>query len=197
MKIIGLTGNSGSGKSAVADILRESGGYIIDCDMIAHSNMLRNGIAYNDIISEFGNGITDEGGEINRKRLGGIVFNDKNKLELLNRITHKYITDEVNRQIEEIKNKPREYKCIVIDAPLLIEAGLEALVNEIWVVSAGINKKIERIMVRDDITKDMAIARLKNQRSDEELIKRADVVIYNNGDDICELREMVNNKFKE
>lgn len=197
MKIIGLTGNSGSGKSAVADILRESGGYIIDCDMIAHNNMSQNGVAYNDIVSEFGKDILDEGGEINRKKLGEIVFNDKEKLRLLNSITHKYITYEVNRKIQEIKNKHGEYKCIVIDAPLLIEAGLECLADEIWVVSAGINKKIDRIMVRDGITRDMAIARLKNQRSDEELIKWADVIIYNNGDDIYELREMVNNKFKE
>ncbi len=177
MKIIGLTGNSGCGKGSVAAIMAQQGAVILDCDEIAHSNMARGGIAYNDIVESFGSEILNANGEINRKALGNIVFNDKNKLELLNSITHKYITEKINEYIEKNSSK----KCVVIDAPLLIEAGLEKCCDSVFAVYAPLETRVERIMLRDNIDRESALLRFKNQMDFEEIKKYADAVIVNDG----------------
>lgn len=157
-KIIGLTGGSGSGKSTVAAALKKLGVFVIDCDKVAHENMLRGAVAYNDIVDEFGSTILTPTGEIDRKRLGNIVFNDKAALERLNRITHKHIAYKVKELIKNSDNKN-----IVIDAPLLRQAGLDSLCDEIWITDAPYNVRLDRIMERDKITRAEAESRLKNQ----------------------------------
>ncbi len=157
-KIIGLTGGSGSGKSTVASALKALGACVIDCDALAHKNMAVGGIAYNEIVQEFGNAILAASGEIDRKKLGNIVFNDKKALSCLNAITHKHI---VNR-VKELIIKAKE-EIIVIDAPLLRQAGLESLCNEVWITDAPYEIRLARIMERDGITKQAAENRLKNQ----------------------------------
>lgn len=186
MKVIGLTGNSGCGKGAVASVMAEQGALIIDCDKIAHENMMSYGIAYGDIVSAFGKGILGSDGEIDRKALGSVVFNDGNKLELLNSVTHKYITEEVKRRIYLNKDK----KCIVIDAPLLIEAGLDKMCDSIWAVYAHLEIRIERVMLRDNIDRKSAVLRFKNQMKFEDIAKIADVIIRNESD-MEELKDKV------
>lgn len=180
MKIIGLTGSSGSGKSTVCQILSELGAYIIDCDKIAHENMKKGNIAYNEIISAFGNEILLENKEIDRKALGGMVFSDKSKLLTLNSITHKYIVAMVNALIAEIKSRKSEYTSIIIDAPLLKEAGLIPVVDTVWTVTASENIRINRILKRDNINKAQVLERFKNQNTEYEKI--ADVIINNDFD---------------
>lgn len=157
-RIIGLTGGSGSGKSTVAAALKACGAFVIDCDKIAHDNMLKGGVAYNDIVEEFGKDILFADGEIDRKRLGGIVFNDSKALERLNVITHGYIVE----RVKELAAANRE-RVVVIDAPLLRKAGLDSLCDEVWVTEAPYEVRLARIVERDGITREQAEERLKNQ----------------------------------
>lgn len=194
MKIIGLTGNSGCGKSTVSDIFSKNGGHIIDADKIAHENMEFGKDTYNEIVDAFGSEILLENGEIDRKKLGRIVFSDKEKLSVLNEISLKYILEEINKRINGILENPKEYKYIVIDAPLLIETGLNMIVNEVWVVCADFLTKVDRIVLRDKISPEDAKRRLQSQTNQDELINFADIVIDNDNVSLFELEREVLSK---
>ena len=186
--IIGLTGNSGSGKGAVGRIMSDSAKYsclIIDCDVVAHENMKRGGLAYNDIINAFGSEILDENGEIDRKKLGGIVFADKEKLKLLNTITHGY----VKQRTDDIIKENTQYDFIVVDAPLLKEAGMLDSVDTVWLVKASEDTRLKRVMKRDNITAEAAKARFKNQKPFDESL--ADTIIQNDTEDKAQLIPIV------
>lgn len=174
--IIGLTGQSGSGKSIIASIIKQYNIEILDCDTIAHKNMEPDGIAYNEIVAYFGNEILNSDNTINRNRLGNIVFNDKIKLLKLNEITHRHIYDYVKKAVAESE------KTIVIDAPLLFEAGLDSLCSSIWAVVCNESIRLERVIKRDNISAEAAKARFKNQKSSEFFRQKADVVFDNSGD---------------
>ena len=181
MKVIGLTGGTGSGKSVVSKSLAEAGAVIVDADKIAHDIILKGEPAYNEIIEYYGTGILDTEGNIIRKKLGEIVFNDKEKLAFLNQCTHKYITAEVKRQIAEAKEEGTA-AAIILDAPLLLEAKLETVCDEVWVVYADPEVRAQRVMARDGITYELAKARIANQKSWDEYKAAASVVIDNSKD---------------
>lgn len=180
MQVIGLSGGTGTGKSLVCEYLIAHGAYIIDTDKIGHDIILKGEPAYGEIVAYYGDGILDEEGNIVRKRLGAIVFSDKKKLEFLNHCTHKYILEEIKRLIQNEKEKGIA-KYVVIDAPVLFEAGADKVCDTIWIVTADLPVRIQRIMKRDGIDYDMALARISNQKSPEEYAKLADVLIKNNG----------------
>ena len=181
MKVIGLTGGTGSGKSVVSKSLAEAGAVIVDADKIAHEIILKGEPAYQEIIEYYGTGILDEEGNIIRKKLGEIVFNDKEKLAFLNQCTHKYITAEVKKQIAEAKEEGTA-TAIIVDAPLLLEAKLETVCDLVWVVYAESEVRAQRVMARDGITYELAKARIANQKSWEEYKAAADAVIDNSKD---------------
>ncbi len=191
---IGLTGVSGSGKSEVSRIMKNNGAFVIDCDAIAHRNMAPDGAAYDEIADFFGRDILKEDKTIDRKKLGGIVFSDREKLAVLNSITHKYIKAEVLRLIDGHKKE----KCVVIDAPLLFEAGLEKYCAEVWGVYAPYLQRLERITKRDGISPSMAKKRFENQADGESLMKLCDVVIENDSTlEYLEKKVMTEMKNKE
>lgn len=181
MKVIGLTGGTGSGKSVVSKSLAEAGAVIVDADQIAHEIILKGKPAYQEIIAYYGTGILDEDGNIIRKKLGEIVFNDGEKLAFLNQCTHKYICAEVDRQIAAAKEAGTAI-AIVLDAPLLLEAGLEQVCDWVWVVYADPEVRAQRVMARDGVTYELAKARIANQKSWEEYKQSADIVIDNSKD---------------
>ena len=181
MKVIGLTGGTGSGKSVVSKSLAAAGAVIVDADKIAHDIILKGEPAYHEIIEYYGTGILDAEGNIIRKKLGEIVFNDKEKLAFLNQCTHKYITAEVKRQIAEAKEEGTA-AAIIVDAPLLLEAKLETVCDEVWVVYADPEVRAQRVMTRDGITYELAKARIANQKSWDEYKAAASVVIDNSKD---------------
>lgn len=182
MRVIGLTGNSGCGKGVVAEIMSKYGALILDCDKIAHDNMEPLGIAYREITEAFGDSILNKDYTINRKILGSIVFKDKEMLTLLNSITHKYVIEVINNTIMLNRDK----NLIVIDAPLLIEAGLKRYCDSVWMVYAPFEVRIERVMKRDKIGRKDALLRFENQMSIDELKKYSDVIIENN----CSLEKL-------
>lgn len=183
MKIIGLTGGTGSGKGFVSERLKARRAYVMDADAIAHKIIKKGKPAYDEIVGFFGGDILDENGEIIRKKLGAIVFSDREKLDFLNSCTHKYINMEIMRIIEEIKPQTNTYTAIVIDAPLLAEAGLTDICDDIWVVYADSEVRIKRIMARDSITEEQARNRIASQKSWEEYKKLGAVIIDNSSDD--------------
>lgn len=181
MKVIGLTGGTGSGKSIVSAFLQQNGAYIIDADEIAHGIIERGKPAYEELTNYFGGAILDQDRNILRKKLGSIVFTNKEKLDFLNRCTHKYITQEIDKQIAERKKKQRD-TCIVLDAPLLLEAKLENRCNEIWVVFAEEEVRARRIMERDNITYQEAKNRIGCQKNWDFYRQKANLILDNSKD---------------
>ncbi len=180
MIVIGLTGGIASGKSTVTALLKEKGAVIIDADKIAREIMSKGEPGWFEVLNYFGDEIlNDDRSDIDRKKLASIVFSDKAKLEALNNITHPKIIEEIKKQVEEYKKACK--KIIVIDAALLIEAGLDKIVDEVWVVAANEDVQLQRLMAREkDITKDEAVKRIKSQMPLAEKLKFADRVIDNN-----------------
>nr|WP_294680339.1 dephospho-CoA kinase [uncultured Anaerotignum sp.] len=181
MKVIGLTGGTGSGKSVVSKSLAAAGAVVIDADRIAHEIILKGEPAYTEIVNFYGTEILDAEGNIIRKKLGEIVFHDAKKLAFLNQCTHKYICAEVDRQIAAAK-QAAVAKEIVLDAPLLLEAGLESRCDAVWVVYAEPEVRAKRVMERDGVSYALAKARIANQKSWEEYKQAASVVIDNSRD---------------
>lgn len=189
MKIIGLTGGTGSGKSVVSRYMEEQGAIIVDADLVSRKIVEQGEPAYLEICSYFGTDILDTDGSILRRKLGEIVFHDKEKLAFLNQCTHHYIREEMLNQIEAAK-KEGKASYIILDAPLLFEAKLEELCDAVWVVYADVKVRAKRVMERDGITYELAMARISNQKSWEEYKAKADIVIDNSGD-IAHLQEQM------
>ena len=158
MYVIGLTGMIASGKSTVSEFLRQRGIVILDADKISHQVILKGQPAFEEIILYFGADCLGADGQIDRRKLGRIVFSETEKLEVLNRIVHPRVTEEILRQLQQQKG------VVVIDAPLLIQAGLGRLCDEIWNVYAEQTLRIARIMARDHLEEEQALARVYSQQ---------------------------------
>ncbi len=175
--IIGLTGNLGSGKSAVRLVLQELGARGIDADLLTHEVMRRGSPAWFAITRLYGFGILDLKGEINRKKLGAIVFANPNALARLEQILHPAVHERIKDILRQ--EKPR---IVVIEAVKLIEAGLHTWCDAIWVVTCKPEIQIERVARDRHMSVQDARARLGAQGSIDEKLKFANVVIDNSGD---------------
>ncbi len=171
--VLGLTGGTGAGKSAVSSLLEKSGATIIDADKLSREITKEGGIALPEIDASFPGVIKN--GVLDRKALGRIVFSDKEKLLILNEITHKYIIELTKKAIEASKG------LIVLDAPLLFEAGEDKLCDKVIFVDADEKNRLERIVKRDNLSIDEAKARIE-ARNLSPIKEKCDFVIMNNGD---------------
>lgn len=200
--IVGLTGGIVSGKTTVADMFRELGADIIDADIIAREVVRPKEKAWEKIVKHFGVGILRENQEINRKKLGNIVFSDKNKLKLLNQITHPEITELIKKKLENIINNNNRNNVCIVDVPLLFETGFENMMNKIIVVYLDPKKQINRLMKRNNLTREDALKRIKTQIPIEEKVKMADYIIDNSNSleytkkQVLHLWEELNKNFK-
>lgn len=174
--ILGVTGGSGCGKSAFCRELSRLGAYVIDADVVARQIVEKGMPALMEIKEEFGEEYLLPDGTLNRKKLGEFVFFNPLKLEKLNEITHKYITEEINKKLKE-----KEYGLRIIDAALLFESGLDKICDHTASVLASRDVRAARIMERDDISQIAAYSRIDAQQNDEFYKKRADDVIENDG----------------
>jgi len=172
--IIGLTGSFGSGKTTVSKMLRSFGAQIIDADSIARITLNPNTKIYTRIIKRFGTGILKKNKTIDRVKLGELVFNNKNLLNRLNKIVHPEV-------IRIIKNKIKNSSScvIVLDAPLLIEAGLTRMVDKLIVVKTEQKKQIRRIQAKFHLGKSDILKRVKAQIPLSDKVRFADFVIDN------------------
>jgi dephospho-CoA kinase len=178
-RVIGLTGGIGSGKSTVSRFLAELGAVIIDADKIGHEIYRQDTDTWRQLVKTFGSGILVPDNTIDRKKLGAIVFGDKQELQRLNAIIHPQITQEIKKRIEECRR--RAVKVIVLDAPVLLEANAKNLVDEIWVVVADDGNVIKRAAARTGLTEQQIRDRVHSQLSNTERTKNARVVISNDG----------------
>jgi dephospho-CoA kinase len=180
MKIIGLTGGIASGKSTAAKTLSELGAVIIDADKTAHRLMEPHQAVWEDIVNNFGLEILNSDMTINRIKLGAIVFDQPKQLEVLNRITGPRIVEALKNSIMKIKTE-RPESVVILDVPLLYEAHMEKLCDQVWVVWVSREIQIKRLMERNGFTQDEAIKRIESQISLDEKARQADVVIDNSG----------------
>lgn len=181
MRVIGLTGNIACGKSTVSNILRELGAYIVDADIVAREVVRKGEVAWQMIMDHFGPGYIGEDGELNRKKLGSLVFSDAQALEELNTIVHPIIVHMIDRDIQELRRKDT-HRIVVIDAALLIETGCHRTVDEIWLVTIPYEIQLERLMRRDGLTEQQARQRIDCQMPQDEKAEYADVLIDNSKD---------------
>lgn len=195
MKIVGLTGNIASGKTEVAKIFEELGAKIIDADEIAREVVEPGEPAWQEVLDEFGRDILNSDGSINRKKLGEIIFNDDEKREQLNRITHPRIMNKIKETIDTYKKE--NVKLVVIEAALIVEKrGLLKVIDELIVVSAEEETQIGRIMTRDGLQKEEAISRIVAQMPISEKVKHATYIIDNSGT-LGETRKQVEEIWKK
>lgn len=171
--IIGITGGIASGKSLVTDYLKQKGYFVIDSDEIAHEAYNINTTEYHKILSLFSAELN--GGELDRKKIASIVFNDKEKLKALESIIHPYVF----KRIEELKKNNKD-KLIFISMPLLFEVGYDKKVDKIITVSVSETTEILRLMNRDNIDFDYASKKIKSQMPLKEKVNNSDYIVDNN-----------------
>jgi len=180
MLVIGVTGNIGSGKTAVSKILEGQGAYVINADIIAREVLGKNSAGYDEAVRFFGESVLQDNGEIDRRHLAQIVFSDSQKLEVLNSITHKYVIAEIDDLIANVREQ-RSHEVICLDVPLLFESGLDRICDVTWTIDAPYETKIARVMERDKADRQAAKKRLSSQTLSCELRKKSDMVIENDG----------------
>ena len=183
MKIIGLCGSSGSGKGYVSMLFTKYGVLSIDTDRLYRETTTKKGSAcLLELTEEFGNSILTEDGGLYRPALAQIVFSDREKLNKLNKITHKHIKKDTLALLEQYRNEGAS--AVIIDAPVLFESGFDKMCDFTVCVTSPIERKIDRIMTRDQITREQALARLNSQKSDSELIALTTYQIDNSGKEL-------------
>ena len=175
MKIIGLTGSFGTGKTFVASIFRSLGAKVIDADRIAHGVIRKGKPEYNRIVKSFGKEILNEKKEIDRAKLGAVVFSNTALLRELNRIVHPSVIKEIRRSIRTAGKKD----IVVIDAPLLIEASLGKFIDKLIVVKCQKRRQIERCREKFCLQKKEILRRIESQIPLKKKMKMADLVIDN------------------
>lgn len=178
MITLGLTGCTASGKSTVARLLAKHGFVLINADQLGHDSYAPNRLAYKKIVDAFGATIVASDGTINRTKLGKLVFNDRKLLKVLTDIVWPEIKQLAHEQIEQLKNQPLPPD-VVLEAAILLEAGWEDLVDEVWAVITPRNLVLQRALARDQITRQSIDTRLRTQLDDQERIARAHVCIHN------------------
>ena len=179
MLVVGLTGNIGCGKSSLSELLMSKNIDVIDADIISREIMYDKELL-ETIFYEFGTEIKNNDGTLNRKKLGNIVFNDDDMLMKLNSITHPAIKRKINDRIIDISNQGKNI--VVIDAALLIEGKFLDLVDKLVVITCNEEVQLNRVVNRDNMTKEEALKRINSQMKQNEKIKYADYIIDNSKD---------------
>jgi len=179
MRVFGLTGNIGSGKSAVAAMLRDAGIPVLDADRISKEVTAPGGRAYDAVVQAFGGGIVRDDGSIDRKRLGEIVFADPASRERLERITHPAILEAMKEAVAGIEREG--HRAAVVEATLIHESGRKGLFEAVISVTCDRETAISRLAARDGMSRSQAEARLRAQMDADRKAGASDYVIDNSG----------------
>ena len=179
MHKIGLTGGIGTGKSSVTEAFQSLGAAVINADLLGHDAYLPGTIGFEEVVTEFGHEIVGSDGQIDRKKLGPIVFSDSSKMDRLNEIMHPLIRDLIDERLVSLESS--QNKVAVVEAAILIEAGWKSLFDEIWVVISDREEVINRLGVRNGLSREDAVKRIDSQMSNNERIEHGDVVVENTG----------------
>lgn len=175
MKLIGLTGGIGTGKSTVSDYLIQKGYRVLDADKVAKEIVSPNSEILIQLKDTFGKEILYEDGTLNRKKLADIIFSNPEKKAILDKLMHKKIIEVLLKKTTSFSGE----KVVFIDAPLLYESNLDLYLDKVWVVDADDEIRIQRVIQRDQLTREEIIKRIQNQMSRKEKLRRADCIINN------------------
>ena len=177
MRIIGITGGIGCGKSHVLKKLKTLGAFVLDSDKLVFELNKKGEPLYCAIVKEFGNEILQQNGELDKAKLRGIVFSSEEELKRLNRASVTVLRQEIERIIKNI----RGYDFCFIEGVRVFEDGFFDLFDGVWYITCGKEEQLKRLMARDGILKDQALAIIESQSRLEESISRADAVINTDG----------------
>jgi len=184
MFVIGLTGGIGSGKSTVSDMLRAKGAATVYADQIGHEVYRPGTLVWEQVVAAFGRQVVGGDGQIDRRKLGQIVFSDPEARQRLDAITHPPMEQMMAERLEELRRQGT--RVAVLEAAILIEAGWAHLADEVWVTVASPEVAAQRSMERSGLSRERAEARIAAQLSNEERVKHGQVVIDTN----CSLAEV-------
>jgi dephospho-CoA kinase len=179
MNVLGLTGNIGSGKSSVGEILRQLGCPVVDADREAHRTYKAGSVTWQEIVAAFGSDIVAPDGEIDRQALGSRVFKEPEALARLNAIVHPATRERVERRLTEFNHDG--YAWATIEATLLIESGWTDMVTQLWVVAAPVDLVVARLVVSRDLSEADIRSRIAAQMPAKEKMLLADEILYNDG----------------
>ncbi|MER3420906.1 MAG: dephospho-CoA kinase [Chloroflexota bacterium] len=179
MRVIGLTGGIAAGKSTISQILAELGAVVIDADKVGHEAYRRGTEAWRALVAHFGEGILTPDGEIDRRKLGAIVFADPAERRALQDIVWPRMKEMIRQRLAELRAQGTPVA--VIEAAVLIEAGWTDLVDEVWVVQVPEDVALQRLVARNNLSEADARARIRAQLSNAERAAHADVIIDNSG----------------
>ena len=182
MLTVGLTGPSGAGKGTVAALFARYGIPSIDTDAVYHALLVPPSPCLDELAARFGSSILTSEGRLDRKALAALVFATGHEAELadLNRIAHRHVLDETRRRL--VDHEAQGAPAVLVDAPQLFESGFDAECDRILVVLAPWETRLARIMERDGITREQALARLNAAHPDDFFRARADLILVNDGD---------------
>jgi dephospho-CoA kinase len=180
MKIIGLTGGIGSGKTTVTEFLREKGYQVVDADVIAREIVEPGTEVLGALASHFGEVILQPDGTLNRQKLAELSFVNSDQKAFLDRITHGAILDNISMQIKKIHTQQNP-AFVFVDAALLVETGLYQEMDEVWLVTADESLRIQRVAARDHIDAERVQQRIRTQMSDEQKARHSFRIINNSG----------------
>ena len=178
MKVIGLTGGIGAGKSTVTNYLRKQGYLVIDADAIAHQITEKGSPALKKIALCFGAEVLYEDGSLNRKKLAAFVFSDEEKKRQLEQLTTVEVVYIIKTQLEDLRKKGKQ-DIVFVDAPLLFETGADKLTDMVWLVDADMEARIARVMDRDGTSREAVVSRVQNQMDSSEKKKLSAEIIDN------------------
>jgi dephospho-CoA kinase len=179
MTPVGLTGGIASGKTTVCRLLEAKGCTIIDADVVAHKLLLRGEPGYEPVIEAFGRGILGDAGEIDRGKLGTLVFGDRSKLDQLNQLLHPEVLRTIGAELEALRQVGRAR--VIVDASLMIESGYHRTFRRLVLVTCSLAQQVERLMARNGLTQEQAQKRIALQMPLEEKRRFATDVIDNSG----------------
>ena len=174
---LGITGGMGSGKSVATQYFKDKGAFTIDADAISRELTASGGEALPAIREEFGDTVFALDGSLDRRALAYVIFNDVTARRRLEAIIHPRVQRVTIEAIE--KAEEEGYELCMLDVPLLFETGMDALCDYTLVITADLETRIQRVMERDNLPREAVVARIDNQLSDEERIRRASFVISN------------------
>jgi dephospho-CoA kinase len=180
MLVIGLTGGIGTGKSEVASLLQSFGAEVINADQVGHEAYTPNSESWREVVNAFGEEILHPDGQIDRGRLGAIVFSAPEQLDKLNAIMHPRMARMVGDKIEVLRDKGAP--AVVVEAAVLFEAGWDSLVDEVWTTDSPVELVIERLQARNGMSEEEVRRRINSQMDRSERIERSDLVVDNSGD---------------
>ena len=178
--IVGITGSLGTGKTTAAKVFKALGALVLDADSMAHEALKKNTTSYKQVVKVFGRSILDGDGRINRAKLAGLAFHNKRNLRKLCDITHPIVVKKIKRSVSAISNSGN-VPAVVIDAPLLIEAGLHEITDYLIVVKTSRRTQVKRAMKKTRLSSNEVMKRIRNQISLSKKVRMADYIIDNEG----------------